>query len=242
MGVELSKTDASAAGGGDTSKDPAVAFLLPTYKTPFLTADLLMAASACGKFNGCTFVLLLDVGDPQLLAYKNLVANMREKGLSVGFFVFDGTPYCGKINRVAPIVNADCVCVIDSSHLPFVNGESSVAEVVRTWLTSTSEPMRIGTFVAEGFYPVVTRKLIDRLGYMFHPLCGGRIAAENWLLTIASELGIVSMVPDCKVIESSADAVEIEGVDDPDDIRWTGETLCQTLEDEAERLGQYLLR
>ena len=91
---------------GEGAPTSAVAFLIPTYKTPRLTADLLSAALACGKYDGCVFVLLLSLDDPNLLSYKTLVENVREKGLSAGYFIFDGTPYCGMINRVAPIVPA----------------------------------------------------------------------------------------------------------------------------------------
>ena len=80
-----------------------VAFLLPTYKTPLLTSNLLHTAHSCGCYADCLFVLLLDSRDPSLLVYKEMIDIVREKGLSAGYFIFDGTPYCGKINRVVPI-------------------------------------------------------------------------------------------------------------------------------------------
>ena len=226
---------------GETLAHPVVAFLIPTYKTPYLTSDLLSAALTSGKYAGCTFVLLLDIGDPNLLMYKTLVDNVRTKGLSAGFFIFDGTPYCGKVNRVAPIVTADCVCVIDSQHLPVAGNGVPFADAVRNWLASSIEPMRVGTFVTDGFYPLVTRKLVDRLGYMFHPLCYGRIEAEGWLLSLADALGILSPVPDGNVIESSTDGVEIEGDSTQEDASWVDETLKQTLDDEVARLASYLV-
>ncbi|OQA04705.1 MAG: hypothetical protein BWY66_02916 [bacterium ADurb.Bin374] len=227
---------------GEGAPTSAVAFLIPTYKTPRLTADLLSAALACGKYDGCVFVLLLSLDDPNLLSYKTLVDNVREKGLSAGYFIFDGTPYCGMINRVAPIVPADCLCVLDSTHLPFVDGDESFAENVRKWLASSPEPMRVGAFTAEGFYPLVTRKLADRLGYLFHPLCYGRIEAENWLLSVAGDLGLLSTIPGGGIIESSADGVEIIGTSVETDSRWVDDTLAQTLDDETERLAAYLVR
>lgn len=226
--------------GGPAAKRPVVAFLVPTYKTPYLTADLLNAALACGQFADCTFVLLLEGSDPHLLKYKALVDNVREKGLSAGFFIFDGTPYCGKINRVAPIVAADCLCVLDSSHLPMVAG--GVGAAAAKWLAASPEPMRVGTFFEGGSYPLVTRELVDRLGYMFHPLCYGRMEAENWLLALGAALDVLSPIPGGKVVESTADGVEIEGSSDPDDARWADETLAQTLDDETDRLSDYLLR
>lgn len=237
----MSETGQTAADRADgEGKHPAVAFLVPAYKTPYLTAELLSAAAASGKFEGCTFVLLLDAADPHLLQYKALVDNVRARGLSVGFFIFDGTPYCGMINRVAPIVTADCLCVLDSTHLPMAEG--NVAAAVRAWLASSVEPMRVGTFVADGFFPLVTRKLVDRLGYIFHPLCYGREEAESWLLAVGEALGVLSEVPACTVVESGADGVEILGTSDPADSRWVNETLAQALPDEAERLSGYLLR
>lgn len=227
-------TDGSLAG------KPVVAFLIPTYKTPYLTADLLSAAKACGKFADCTFILLLEAEDPNLLAYRALVENVRAGGLSAGFFVFDGTPYCGKINRVAPLVSAPCLCVLDSTHLPMT--DLPFAEVVRKWLAASAEPMRVGTVCEDGSYPIVTRKFVDRLGYMFHPLCYGRVEAEGWLLSLADALGVMSPIPDGSVVQSSADGVEIAGVSDKDDAEWAEETLAQTLGDEVERLAEYLVR
>lgn len=232
-------TSSPEVGGMPSS---AVAFLVPTYKTPRMTADLLSAALACGKYEGCTFVLLLSLEDPNLLSYKTLVENVRAKGLSAGYFIFDGTPYCGMVNRVAPIVVADCVCVIDSSHLPFIEGDGQLVEGVKKWLALSPEPMRLGTFVADGFYPLVTRKLVERLGYMFHPLCYGRIEAENWLLSVSGGLGLLSAIPGGGVIESSADGVEIIGLSREADSQWVDGTLEQTLADETDRLAAYLVR
>lgn len=240
MSEELA-SDIKGVGGGAITH-PVVAFLLPTFKTPYLTADLLNAAQLTGKYEGCTFVLLLDMADPFLLQYKKLVENVREKGLSVGFFVFDGTPYCGQINRVAPLVTADCLCVIDSSHLPMIEGEGTFADGVREWLASSVEPMRVGTCHKDGFFPIVTRKLVDRLGYLFHPLCYGKVEAETWLLTLSTTLNVLSPIPGGSIAESSADGVEIIGVSDEEDAAWVDETLVQTLDDEVYRLGGYLIR
>ena len=66
LASQIAEEEKSAHGKDDR---PVVAFLLPTYKTPFLTSDLLSAAIACKKFDGCTFVLLLDARDPYLLMY-----------------------------------------------------------------------------------------------------------------------------------------------------------------------------
>lgn len=218
----------------------AISFLLPTYKTPLLTGELLHTAAHSGEFAGCQFVLLLDLSDPYFLAYRGLVASVREKGLNAGYFVFDGTPYCGTVNRAAPILDTECVCVIDSKHLPLAEG-GDMAGKVRRWLASSAQQMRVGTFTADGSYPVVTRKLVDRLGYMFHPLAYGREDAENWLLALGNRLDIVSEIPGGKVVVSQADGAEIVGESEDADILWVGDTLAQILEDEAERLGAYLI-
>lgn len=220
-----------------------VAFLLPTYKTPLLTSNLLHTAHSCGCYADCLFVLLLDSRDPSLLVYKEIIDIVREKGLSAGYFIFDGTPYCGKINRVVPIINAQSFCVLDSTHLPVTKNENGVAGQIKDWLGSSLEPMKIGVFNEEGFYPVVTRKMIERLGYMFHPLAMGRNEAENWLLALGENLGLLGRVNDVNVIEAeSFDGVEIEGWSDSEDSKWVEQTLEQILPDEVERLQEFLLK
>ena len=61
----------------DTAENNAtvhpVAFLLPTYKTPLLTSNLLHTAHSCGCYADCLFVLLLDSRDPSLLVSKELI-------------------------------------------------------------------------------------------------------------------------------------------------------------------------
>lgn len=221
----------------------AIAFLLPSYKTPLLASELLHAAASSSTFSGSAFALLLDASDPYLGVYMGVVKAVREKGLKVGYFVFDGTPYCGTVNRVAPIVNAETVCVLDNRHLPQINADDpNVAVAVRSWLAASPQQMRVGTFTEDGFFPVVTQKLVDRLGYMFHPLCYGRLEAENWLLAVGERLGIVSAIPGGSVFESPADTVEICGVSDENDIRWVDETLLQALDDVAERLDAYIVK
>lgn len=236
----------AATDGGETAATPrdAVAFLLPSYKTPLLASELLHAAAAAAPaFAGCSFALLLDAADPHLGAYIAVVKSVREKGLNVGWIVFDGAPYCGMVNRVAPIVNADTICVLDNRHLPQIDGgDANVAAAIRDWLKQSPQQMRVGTFCEDGFFPVVTQKLVERLGYMFHPLCYGRIEAENWLLSVGDGLGILSPIPGGRVFESPADTVEICGASDANDIRWVDETLEQTLGDVIDRLDGYLVK
>lgn len=224
----------------------AVAFLVPSYKTPLLAADLLHAAAAAGAaFEGCSFVLLLDAADPNLPAYFETVLAVREKGLKAGYIVFDGAPYCGCVNRVAPIVDAETVCVLDNRHLPTIDAAvegGNVAAAIRIWLGQSPQRMRVGSFSDAGFFPVVTQKLIERLGYMFHPLCYGRIEAENWLLSVAESLGVLSPIPGASVFESPAETVEICGASDDADAKWVDDTLAQTLAETVERLDGYLVK
>lgn len=238
--------DTPTGGSGETAATArdAVAFLLPSYKTPLLASELLHAAAAAAPaFAGCSFVLLLDVADPHVPSYVEIVKSVREKGVSAGYIVFDGAPYCGMVNRVAPIVNADTVCVLDNKHLPQVGTEDgNVAAAIRKWLAQSPQQMRVGVFSDDGFFPVVTQKLVERLGYMFHPLCYGRIEAENWLLSVAEDLGVLSRIEDGRIFESPADTVEICGMSDADDVKWVDETLEQTLGDVISRLDAYIVK
>lgn len=224
----------------ETPQRDAVAFLLPSYKTPLLASELLHGAADCKSFAGCAFVLLLDAADPHVATYVALVSSVREKGLKAGYIVFDGAPYCGMVNRVAPIVDADCVCVLDNRHLP--TAPEGVGAAVRKWLSQTPQQMRVGTFCDDGFFPVVTQKLVERLGYMFHPLCYGRIEAENWLLSVGDRLGVLSQIEGGGVLESPADTVEICGASDDADIKWVDDTLAQALDDVCERLDGYIVK
>ena len=221
-----------------------VAFLLPSYKTPLLASELLHgAATIAPTFAGCAFVLLLDTADPNLPVYFDLTKTVREKGLAVGYIVFDGAPYCGCINRVAPIVAADCICVLDNKHLPQIAADvegGNVAAAISAWLKRSPQRMQVGTFTEDGFFPVVTQKFVERLGYMFHPLCCGRLEAENWLLSVAGSLGVLSTIPGGSLIESPAETVEICGASTADDMNWVDETLAQTLDEVVERLDGYL--
>lgn len=230
----------SAAEGVTPNKRDAICFLLPSYKTPLMASELLHGAITVGGFEDCAFVLLLDARDPYLLAYRALVDGARKRGLNVGYFVFDGTPYCGQINRVAPIVNAETLCVIDGRHLPRAIS-ASMAERIRAWRATSAQDMQVGTFGEHAFFPVVTQKLVERLGYMFHPLAYGRLEAENWLLTLGSRLGIVSCIDGIEVVQSPVDTVEVVGASRPADSRWVDDTLEQILEEEAERLEDYLV-
>ena len=223
------------------SETKRIAFLLPCYKTPLLASNLLHMAHDSGRYVGCAFILLLDAHDPFLLLYRELVDILTEKGMSVGYCITDGAPYCGKINRIASIVNADSVCVIDNLHLPTPKDDASFADKIDAWLKSHPEPMKIGIFNEEGFYIVVTKKLIERLGYLFHPLCYGRCEAEQHLLSLGDKLDIIAPIEGCVVLESKNDGAEIEGFSSDEDAQWVSQTLEQTLEEEVERLSDYLL-
>lgn len=220
-----------------------IVFLLPCWKTPLLTSSLLYTALETGKHKHCGFVLLLDANDPFLLLYRDLTDVLAGKGMRIGYAITDGTPYCGKINRIAPVIDADTVCVIDSTHLPVcTEDDMDTGDKIRSWFASSPEPMRVGVFTEDCVYPVISRKLIDRMGYAFHPLAFGRIEAERYISALSSHLGVQSRIDGCIVMEGKdRDGVEIEGVSDKEYADWVTQVLTQTIEDEAGRIGMYLL-
>ena len=216
-----------------------VAFLLPTYKTPSMTAELLYAANGAGLYADCPFVLLLDRSDPAIGAYTACVENLREGGMSVGYITSDGVPYAGMINRVAHLIEADSLCVIDNKHLPVTEGP--VVEVVSEWLSSMYVPMGLAVFGEAPCYPVVTQKLIERLGYMFHPLCEGRAEAERWLISVATKAGVACRLSG-RVMESKVDGVEILGYSSNDSFKWTVDVLSHVVDDVAAHIRHHVVQ
>lgn len=224
-------------------KEPSpITFLIPCFNTPMLSSDFLHTVVETEKFTGCDFVLLLEKNDPSLNLYKQACKSVREKGLELGYFIFDGTPYCGKINRIAPILNTLSLCVLDNTHMPLPNdNKKSVKETVEDWLKLSVEPMRVGVFNDMGEYPVVTKALIERLGYMFHTLCFGREEAEQWILALGENLGVINKI-ECTVGVSSNETVEVEGFSFEEDIEWVRTVLSQILEEEVLRLQEFIVR
>lgn len=223
----------------------AVTFLLPCYNTPLLTSDFLYNANELGCFAGTPFVLLLDGRDPRLNVYQEMVKNLIAKGFTVGYLTFDGTPYCGKINRASQVLNTKSVCVLDNKHLPLpTDNEDSVnmLEKIEAWQKTFIDPMTIGVFDQTGSYPVISKKLIERLGYMFHPLSYGRESAENWLISLGNKVGLISLIPDCTLIESKVEEFEVAGWSRDEDKRWVEQTLNEIFDDEVERLESYLVK
>ncbi len=231
----------TAADRVERGDKPVVTFLLPSYKTPLLVSELLNTAVESGRYDRCTFMLLLDTNDNMLDVYRGMTRVLSDKGLSVGHVLYDGTPYAGMINRVAMLADTRSLCVIDAKHLPYCK-EGGLATHVEKWLDSSAEPMRLAVFGKSYAFPVVTPSLIDRLGYMFHPLAMGRVEAEKWLIDLARATGIASSIPDTSVISSRADGAEILGVSAEHISKWVGDVLSTYLELEAERLSDYVLK
>jgi hypothetical protein len=228
----------------EEQKASMVTFLLPCYNTPILSSDFLHTVLETKQFDRCAFALLLQNDDPNLGVYKELTRSIREKGLDAGYFVFDGTPYCGMINRVAPIINTHSLCVLNNQHFPYCTGAPiiDIAGAIESWLKQSLEPMRVGVFDKLGNYPVVTKQLIERLGYMFHPLCFGREEAERWLLILAERLKIIGMIPNCRILQSNVETLDISGFSTEEESSWVLKTLMQMTDDETQRLEKYLLK
>lgn len=225
-----------------------ITFLIPCYNTPLLTSDLLYGALQTKSFDGCAFALLLELSDPAVFVYKELVENVRKKGLNVGYMIYDGTRYCGKVNRASPIINTLTLCVLDNSHLPIAfekDGKDVVPMKARIleWHNATGpEPMKIGAFDESGSYPVVTKKIVERLGYLYHPLAFGRVEAENWLIRVGETTKLISKIGNCGFIESPSKTLEYDGLSDKEDIAWVTGTLEMTLADTVEHIERHKLR
>lgn len=220
---------------------PCLAFLLPTYKSPAMCAELLCTAHTSGLYGGCSFILLLDRYDNALASYKACVENLHKEGMDVGYIVSDGVSYPGMVNRVAHIIDADCICVIDSKHIPMPKN-GTMEEAIKSWLSCSVEPMRLGVFGEQTAYPVLTQKLVERLGYVFHPLFNGRKGAELWTVTLAANVGVATSIPECIVIESGADGVEILGHSDSKADKWAMGVLEGSLVTECARLSDHVVQ
>lgn len=226
---------------GRLTEWPPLAFLVPSYKTPAMCAELLCTAHKAGIYTGCSFVLLLDTSDPSLSAYKACVTNLHEDGMDVGYVVSDGATYAGMVNRVAHVIAAQTVCVIDNKHLPMPKS-GTMADTIRGWLSGTLEVMRVGVFDDTHSYPVLTRKMVERLGYVVHPLCAGRVEAEDWVVSVAANIGVASVIPDCIVAESNVDGVELIGYSDDESVKRTIGVLRDFMADECVRLRSHVIQ
>jgi hypothetical protein len=221
---------------------PSVAFLLPSNRSPLAVSELLHAAAESGAYAGCLFVLLLDRDDPTLAGYIETTENLAADGrLSCGGLIFDGTPYAGKVNKAAMSVAAEHFCVIDPYHLPRP-GEGGMADLIDVWAGCCApQDMRVGCFGEVGAYPVVSRRVVERLGYLFHPLCYGRVEAEWWLGSLADALGILSRI-EGRVFESKIKNVDAEGWSSEEDGAWVRGVLEQLNDEEAGRLERFVIK
>lgn len=242
--------DESAVVDGKTASRLAATLFVPSYCTPLLTADMLYTAFESGKYNRCKFVLLLDRSDKFLTAYTDIVKELNKKNdpddsddlddlsCSVGYFIFDGTPYAGKVNRLSAMVNSRSVCVVTSKSLPWHS--AGLANCIDTELDKFPQPMRV--LVDEYMRcPIVTLPLVERLGYLFHPLCFGKRDAEVWLRNVADRLGVLQVADGLMTVESKADGEEVIGWVHEDDVQWSINSLNEILDLEVERLSEYIV-
>ena len=219
------------------------AFLIPVYRTPLITSEMIFTlAKMKDKYLKCSFVIITDNSDKYMNAYPYIVRNARKMGLNVGYYIVDGCLYPAKINNLATIVSADFVCAVDSSHIPYPTNDKPIAETIASWASGINGLMRIGYMGDTASYPVVGKKFIERVGYLYHPICRGRMDAENWINALGNKLGLTSKIPDCAIIQSKEDVSEFDGYSTEEDIAWSGSVLSNVLDEESEELSQRLVK
>jgi hypothetical protein len=245
MNEKTEITDCQKEGDAELNADKRtipLTFLIPCFNTPLLTSDLLYAVIESKQFEDCAVVLLLELSDRHLEVYKELVANVRNRGLNAGYLVSDGTPYAGKINRAALMIDSAAFCVLDNHMMVASATETgTVRNSVIEWLQSSPEPMKVGVFDQNCVFPVVSKLFTERLGYLYHPLCYGRVEAERWVISLAHDLEILSTIEGCTLLVSPSKNVDPEPFSTEADREWALQTLEQIRADEVDRLADRLI-
>ena len=219
------------------------AFLIPVHGTPLITSEMMFTvAKMKDRYQKCSFIIIADNDDKFMNVYPYIVRNARKMGLNAGYYIVDGCLYTAKINNLAMLVSSDFVCALDSSHIPYPTGEKPMADVIASWAVGINGLMRVGHMGDTNSYPVVGKKLIERTGYLYHPLCRGRVDSENWINSLGGKLGLVSKIPDCAIIQSKEDVSEFDGYSTDEDIQWSEEVLSNVLEEDSEELSKRLVK
>lgn len=214
-------------------------FLIPSFATPLLVSETLYTAKESNKYDRCGFVLLLDRSDKALQVYVDLVKALHEDGFKVGYIIFDGTPYCGKVNRLSAMVNSRTVCVLGNKAILW-EGEKQIAEYIEEHLAKMPQPMQV-ILPKNGESPIVSLPLVERLGYLYHPICFGKYDSEMWIKQLAIRLGIAQVAEGLSCLSSIAGGSDTIGGVSKEDAKWSMSVLNEILDAEVKRLGEYIL-
>lgn len=246
----------SVNGSGMSSRD-AVAendvveftLLIPTIGCVEEVADLLYTCEDMPCYNNdkkSQIVLLLDRYDECLAGYIKLTELMIRRGkLKVGYILFEGCSYTAMVNRAALMVASRTFCVGDCLTVPVGKDSRKISDIISDWrLNIKGEDgkalkggCKVGVFKEseDTELPVVTKEAVERLGYLFNPICRGRKDAEIWITTLAGKAKRLCEIDGMVGIKNTnvqIDEDPISSVTD-EDVKWSTAVLSVLLDEES---------
>jgi len=161
-----------------------ISFIIHSFNSPTALRETLLSLKGCGvPYEG---ILLLQKEDTLLYKYRELVSEFA----NCYILMQETNSLSAQVNSATYIAQFPLICAITDNFRLKVKSRRKFARDVNTFIDSV--PDEIGmiclTDCGEHSFPLVFKRTVELLGYLYHPIFPIRSYCERWLFFMFSDI------------------------------------------------------
>lgn len=178
-------------------------YLVPTYKNPVGLETVLRGLLEKSETE-YEVIVLMERTDPTLDLCVG-VCQQPAYTENISFLIFETPSLTAKVNFAATLAKGSAVTVLndgiilDFLHKGFDRGilttlEGSLDKIMAIYLCSREENDNAYR------WPFISKRVIEIVGYLYHPICTTPEICERWVSSVFDQLGRMVFIKDCIIV------------------------------------------
>lgn len=178
-----------------------ITFLLPSTGNPNGLSTTLLSIRENVFAESAEVIVILDKTDTFLQENLSICNSTCLLPMKVRAISFETPSYTARVNYSAMCTNTPFVCLINDDII--LEKASSPIETLIKTRSDLYPDLIVVLYLCmkeakdNGYsFPILSRRAIDLLGYLFHPVCCTQPVSERWIGSIFHDLGRIDTVTD----------------------------------------------
>ena len=181
-----------------------ITFIVPTYANPngLLTSLLSIRGNLSYLENhkeSVECIVLFDCKDPSLRLGIDACESVELKPMPIRYFIYETPSLTSRVNHAAMYVATPFMCVINDDII-LGKSNSPLSDRVTTPLEEYKDRIVALYFCSKDEndydyrFPIVSKRVVELIGYLYHPICAVPVICERWINSIFDSLDRMSFL------------------------------------------------
>jgi hypothetical protein len=191
-----------------------ITFLIPSISNPKGLANVLASIRKDVFVKDTEVIVLLETTDIHREESVLVCQSPALHPMKVRMHTYDSPSLTARINHASMCCHTPLICVLnDDIILESAKGkvETLITEAVKECLDSILVLYLCRKDIGDNHYsyPIVTKRVVELLGYFYHPICACREICERWLGSMFHDLNRMLPITGVTVLRSTDNPTQV---------------------------------